>query len=251
MLTQVRKALGWGEPNQIHKWYAARNGKYFGYGSTPWCDMTMTWAAYHSGNHAVVCPRGDRAYTVWHAQDFERLGQGWAGTVEGCKKAKPGDIVFIDWNGSNSIGAIDHVGIVERNLGGGRLQTIEGNTANVCARRVRDASVVAYICRPKYPADPAPKPPAQKPGRYFKGKRVTVPPGDPVLRRGVRRVRVAQLQDALNTIRGARLAVDGDFGPKTEAAVKAFQRHAKLVVDGEYGPKSAAALLKMTSTSKS
>jgi peptidoglycan hydrolase-like protein with peptidoglycan-binding domain len=36
--------------------------------------------------------------------------------------------------------------------------------------------------------------------------------------------------------------VDGDFGPKTEAAVKAFQRKHSLVVDGKVGPKTWAAL---------
>ena len=36
---------------------------------------------------------------------------------------------------------------------------------------------------------------------------------------------------------------DGDFGPKTEAAVRAFQQRSRLVVDGLYGPKTHAALM--------
>lgn len=40
--------------------------------------------------------------------------------------AQRGDVVLFDWD---SDGVTDHVGIVEANLGGGWLQTIEGNTS--------------------------------------------------------------------------------------------------------------------------
>ncbi|MGP3917697.1 CHAP domain-containing protein [Nonomuraea sp. 10N515B] len=151
MLAQMRKALGWGEPNAVHRWYGARNGAVFGKGSTPWCQMTVTWAAWHSGNYAAVCPRGDRAYTVWSAEDGERLGRWYAGTAENIRKyARPGAVVYIDWGGSDRIGRIDHVGIVEVNLGDGRLQTIEGNTADACKRRVRGPSVIAGFWNPDY-----------------------------------------------------------------------------------------------------
>lgn len=81
--------------------------------------------------------------------------------------AEPGDVVIFDWDG----GGTDHVGFVERNLGGGVLQTIEGNTSsgsygsqsagNGVWRRVRSSSI-AYVIRPAYsdsgvstPAGPA------------------------------------------------------------------------------------------------
>jgi HK97 family phage prohead protease len=53
--------------------------------------------------------------------------------------------------------------------------------------------------------------------------------------------RVSDLQTRLNAL-GAHLKVDGIFGPKTLAAVKAFQRAHGLKVDGLVGPKTTAAL---------
>lgn len=68
-----------------------------------------------------------------------------------------------------------------------------------------------------------------------------VPPGQPLLRRGSTGLAVEQLQHALNQA-GADLAVDGRFGPATEAALKAFQRRAGVDPDGVYGPATAAKL---------
>ncbi len=154
MLAQMEKALGWGEPNPVHRWYGSRNGSYFALGSTPWCQMTITWAAHLSGNYAAVCPHGDRAYTVWSAEDGERLGRWHAGTVANIlRHAKPGAIVYMDWGGSNDPDAVDHVGIVEQVLGDGRVQTIEGNTGNQCKRRVRGAGDIAGFWNPPYEED--------------------------------------------------------------------------------------------------
>ena len=50
------------------------------------------------------------------------------------------------------------------------------------------------------------------------------------------------LQELLNQL-GAALAVDGDFGSKTESAVKAFQKKAGLKQDGKYGDQTHAALM--------
>lgn len=56
---------------------------------------------------------------------------------------------------------------------------------------------------------------------------------------------VGQLQQRLNEY-GAHLAVDGRFGPKTQAAVISFQKAHGLKPDGLVGPKTTAALRRNT-----
>lgn len=58
----------------------------------------------------------------------------------------------------------------------------------------------------------------------------------PTLRRGARGNAVKEIQAKLG------VEVDGDFGPKTEAAVRQFQRSRGLVPDGIVGPMTWAAL---------
>jgi putative chitinase len=59
---------------------------------------------------------------------------------------------------------------------------------------------------------------------------------------------VSALQAELNQALGPadHIAVDGDFGPRTRAAVEQFQRDHGLVVDGVVGPQTSAALAAAT-----
>ena len=61
----------------------------------------------------------------------------------------------------------------------------------------------------------------------------------PILRRGSKGEAVRMLQGLLD------IKTDGDFGPITENAVRAFQRKNDLVVDGVVGPRTWAALDKI------
>jgi peptidoglycan hydrolase-like protein with peptidoglycan-binding domain len=54
---------------------------------------------------------------------------------------------------------------------------------------------------------------------------------------------VQWVQAALNRISGAGLTVDGVLGPRTRAAIQAFQRQRGLAVDGIVGPRTEAALI--------
>lgn len=150
MLAAARKSLGLvGRPNYITRDYAKRHGSEFL--SAPWCAMAVTYWSRESGNASAVLPKGDRAYTVWHAEDGRNLGRWHAGTAANIKAhARPGVVVFFDWDGTDTIGRIDHVGVCEVNLGDGRMQTIEGNTGDACKRRVRASNVIAGFWNPPY-----------------------------------------------------------------------------------------------------
>jgi hypothetical protein len=153
MISSMEKKLGLGEPNAIQDWFRTRNGAAYA-GNFPWCDATITWAAVDSGNYNEVCFGIDWAYTVAHAARFALANQ-WTPMVNGISGSgiRRGDIVFFDWDGSSSIAAIDHVGIVT-GVSGDTVLTIEGNTANVCARRARTVHDIAGFGRPKYKTPP-------------------------------------------------------------------------------------------------
>ena len=53
---------------------------------------------------------------------------------------------------------------------------------------------------------------------------------------------VKAIQESLNFLGYDVGLVDGYYGPRTEAAVRAFQKDAGIYVDGEFGPKSADAM---------
>jgi peptidoglycan hydrolase-like protein with peptidoglycan-binding domain len=66
----------------------------------------------------------------------------------------------------------------------------------------------------------------------------------PLLRKGSNGPDVRKLQNMLNKVShpSPHLGIDGDFGPKTEAAVKAFQTSHHLTPDGVVGTQTWAAL---------
>lgn len=64
------------------------------------------------------------------------------------------------------------------------------------------------------------------------------PSARPVLKLGSTGTWVRFLQSRLNACAGARLTVDGDFGPSTRTAVINFQRFFKLTADGTVGTKT-------------
>ncbi|MGI5323458.1 peptidoglycan-binding protein [Actinomadura nitritigenes] len=229
MLAEARKSLGMsGRPNTITKEYAARHGDEFLKAS--WCDMAITYWARHSGNADAVLLGGDRAYTVWHAEDFQKAGRWHAGTTAQVDAAKPGDIVFFDWGASNSISAIDHVGVVEKALGGGRVQTIEGNTSDACKRRVRGADVIAGYGRPDYNGDDWTEAIVNKLPQVGKGDT-----GE----------HVESVQGLLLARSHPEVAVNGRFDDTTEAAVKAVQKWGGVTADGIVGPDTWPVLLRV------
>lgn len=67
--------------------------------------------------------------------------------------------------------------------------------------------------------------------------------GERILRSGSEGDDVKQMQEYLNQLGFDCGAADGEFGDNTEIGLKEFQQKYDLDVDGEYGPKSHAALM--------
>ncbi|MFB4275717.1 peptidoglycan-binding protein [Nonomuraea sp. MTCD27] len=252
MLAVARADLGLaGRPNRITRDYAERHGPAFL--AAPWCNMAITWWARKSGNMNAVLPAGDRAYTVWHAEDGKDRGLWHSGTATNLKRhARPGGIVYFDWAGTNTIGAIDHVGLIEEVLDDGRVITIEGNTGDVCKRRVRAADVIAGFWNPPYKTSSKPSaPPAAATVSEDLVAKL------PVLSKGADSFDVKTVRGCLFARGGLNPASYGDpeglqewlerkdFDAALDSDVKAFQRSKKLKVDGVVGPRTWAALLRV------
>jgi hypothetical protein len=139
----VERAGGW---TPYGDWYASRHHDK-AFATANWCDMGLSWCAWKVGEGAAF---GEFAFTPWHASWFAGRGQ-WH-----TSGPRPCDAVFFSWSGSKRISDIDHIGVVEKDLGGGYIQTIEFNTANGVHRRTRWVGYVVGYGRPAYATTPAP-----------------------------------------------------------------------------------------------
>lgn len=231
MIRAAEKSLGMsGRPNTITREYASRHGN--GFLRAAWCDMAVTKWARDSGNADAVLPSGDRAYTVWHAQDFQKIRRWRPGTWNETNAAQPGDIVFFDWGGTDSIGYIDHVGVVVKSLGNGRVETIEGNTGDACKRRVRSYADIAGFGRPAYSGGSS----------SWTEKMVQ---DLPMIKRGDQGEHVQSVQGLLIARSHPEVSVTGSFDATTEKAVKAVQKWGKVDDDGIVGPQTWPVLLRV------
>ncbi|WP_243718351.1 CHAP domain-containing protein [Actinomadura sp. 7K534] len=149
---QVGISEGRGGQTKYHDWFvstphakatAKRDGGFSvkAYNGAQWCNMFVSWLGAQTG----VKNMGWDAYTVQHASWFKETGR-WG------QKAKPGSVVFFDWDRGSSIGAIDHVGIVVKDNGNGTVSTIEGNTNDKVEKKVRSKSVIVGYGYPDYKA---------------------------------------------------------------------------------------------------
>lgn len=165
MLTEAARHLGYRENGaRFTSWYGAPAG-------TAWCAIFVSYVAAHSGN-ASLFPRFQ--YTPTGAAWFKTAGR-W-GTAP-----RPGALVFYDF--PDTVFRIQHVGIVEKVLPDGRIQTIEGNTVSGetgsqyagggVYRRTRTTSSVVGYGYPAYAPEtmpaPAPAPPAPAPAGDTEG----------------------------------------------------------------------------------
>lgn len=185
-----------------------------------WCDAFVDFVILKTCEHfgkgaetarMVLCGDFDD-YTYNSVALYKKAGR-WSNT------AHRGDQIFFGGSG--------HTGIVE-SVNGGTVHTIEGNKGDEVRRgsySVNSPSIIGYG-RPRYD--------------LITGKLTA---NDmPLIKKGSEGSAVLQLQKMLNA-KGYKLTEDGDFGNKTEAAVKAYQKANGLEVDGEVGPMTWAALI--------
>lgn len=148
-----------------------------------------------------------------------------AGKAVAVSSAKPGDIVYFNWDANQNA---DHVGMVERIDATARtITSIDGNVSGKVGRRTRKWSEVMSVIRPTYAKEK---------------QRVAAK----LLVDGVfGKVTVKRLQEALRDKGYYDGVIDGVFGPMT---AKALQRYLaklgyyKMAVDGSFGHFSTIAL---------
>ncbi len=92
--------------------------------------------------------------------------------------------------------------------------------------------------RPEQGQGPTPESPTTQPPTT--GGATSLRDG-PMLRRGSKGADVSALQAALTSL-GNRLTVDGDFGQRTESAVRSYQAGRGLTVDGVVGPQTRGSI---------
>lgn len=161
VLNVARSQVGYVEGPNNHTKY----GVAYGLDHAPWCAMFVWWVARQaSGGDKLIAPI---AYTPALAQWFREQGDARWGI-----KPRIGAIALFDF--PDSVHRIQHVGIVEKVLPNGYIQTIEGNTSSGTAgsqsdgggvyRRIRRTSLVVMYGYPAY-TTPAAVRPAPAPAR--------------------------------------------------------------------------------------
>ncbi|WP_108665133.1 peptidoglycan-binding domain-containing protein [Euzebya rosea] len=176
-------------------------------------------------------PVSRSAYTPRVAVDAAAAGR----TVR-LADARPGDHAVVDFPGGK--GRIEHYIILEQHLGGTVWQTIEGNTSSAGSqtnggavlRKRRDlgAMVTSVVFRPRYTGATAGGGPVRPEGA--------------LLMEGDAGDAVVVWQQQLVHAGGADLVVDGDFGPLTAAATRAWQATLGLPTSGMVGAGDIAAM---------
>ncbi len=120
----------------------------------------------------------------------------------------------------------------------------EGTGGGKKAAALRPAAAWTSSLHPRVPAG------GPGGGEFGSGATGATPTNAAPVQQGMNGQQIRDLQTRLNAL-GAKLAVDGAFGPKTLAAVRAYQAAHGLKVDGLVGPKTTAALrLKVQKTTK-
>ncbi len=191
----------------------------------PWCAAFVSALGAMEGLSGVLLPECGCARMI---ELYEWRGR-WERGDSG--RARPGDLIFYDWSGN---GIAEHVGLVTAADSGG-YDVVEGNCSDAVSRRrvARNWRYIAGFAFPDYAS--------AADGMAEESLETEVPAEGawtpPLLRRGMEGKSVLAMQGIL-IARGCGCGpdgADGDFGPNTESALRAFQRGNGLRDDGLCG----------------
>jgi hypothetical protein len=102
-------------------------GQWFGVDAVPGCNIFVSYC-FQNGAAYTICSGFKGAGVYTKGCTYVPTTEAWlraTGLWMGRTTPQPGDIAIFNWDG----GVPDHIGIVEKSLGGGKFQTVEGNTA--------------------------------------------------------------------------------------------------------------------------
>jgi len=232
-------------------------GKWTGANFLPWCQSFVSWCAFTAGLDAKKYPK--TAATI-AASDWFKKNNRWADARN--DDPTPGDWIYFDFP-DDGVNRISHVGLCIKNNGDGTIQVIEGNTSGTAKGDQRNGGMCvektrAYVKnnkkklinavvgwgRPVYAGEEnlpllskvgssdAPAAPAAPAAP----KAPAVPAQFVDLKVGAKGQKVKVVQTAL------KLKADGEFGPATEKAVKAYQKAKGLPETGIVDQKTFKAL---------
>lgn len=122
------------------------NTDYYGHkvtgSSYAWC-VVFVWDMFRIAGASSLFYNGKK---VSNTVAVETWGKA-AGLTVPKAEAKRGDLVLFDFNHNNQP---DHIGFALGGVENGKIQTIEGNTEDMVARRSRSLDDVVTVIRPQY-----------------------------------------------------------------------------------------------------
>jgi hypothetical protein len=219
-------------------------GKWSGANFLPWCQSFVSWSAFTSGLNPKKYPK--TASTVAAADWFKKNNR-WADARN--DDPTPGDWIYFDFP-DDGVNRISHVGLCIKNNGDGTIQVIEGNTSGtakgdqrnggMCVEKTRayvknNKGIINAVVgwgRPVYTGEEN-VPLLSKSGAVAKPTAAPTEVAPAPVKKEFKPFKVGSKGDAVKKVQELlNIKADGDFGPGTEKAVKAFQKKSSLPATG-------------------
>ena len=209
-----------------------------------YCATTVS-AAFIKAN-AVSLIGGTECSVERFIEDVFKKNGIW--NEDGTITPKKGYIICYNWDDSTqpNDGWADHIGVVE-SVSGKKITVIEGNMNGVVGRRtisVGNGNIRGYAI-PKYGSEPEKKEPQKKSSskktkakKHYNGTYPAMPPrgfyqnGDGIISLKNYPTQIKRVQMLMNWAVNTKLAVDGQYGKATTAAVNKFKKKVGLKEDG-------------------